>query len=879
MVCFVTALTINCINIFLDMIKYIYERRIKMDVGMLKIKDKKKAAVYALSFALPFLCMIIIYAMFKIYPFGDKTVLVMDMDDQYGEFFAYFHRVLTGQDSLFYSFTKEMGGNVFGLFTYYLSSPFSLLMIFFPQNFMPVGVAFITVLKIGACGLTFAVFLRNVFKRCDLSTVLFSCCYALMSYSMLYGMCVMWLDAVIWLPIVLLGIERVIDNKSPLLFIIAFALTLFSNYYTAYMTALFTVVYYIYRYVSGGRDKSFKDFLRKTLILIGSGIVCLLLSCVVLLPTFLDMLSGKLASNNFTAEGFWNRNIFEIPRRLFMGQYDSITNKGTPSIFCGMLSGAMVVIYFFNSRIKLRAKIASFFVFALLVVSFFIKDVDIAWHVFKYPNWFPYRYAYVFCFFAVFTAYSGFVKLRGANRALITAGAALYAIILIAVWLFDKDVITNTKWAYFSFILAALYIFGILAVCFRGGKLTSCACAVMILFTCSELTINGYATVKGLDREFGYTTYSEYRKEIDGIGEAADFIKDRDDGFYRAEKTFLRTDNDGMSFGLKGITHYSSTYNDAVLKFNYNMGMRQEYICSRYQGSTILTDSLLGIKYVISKDKINDSYNLIQNFSENRVYENPYAMEIGYAAKNSISAELAVTGNALDNQNYFSYNVLGQWIFKNITKATAADGGRAVEFTASDTGMYYVDFDHNYDGIPRISVNGINRGYVYDTGIGKKIFYIGSFNAGDKVKISFTDSALSTNARVAKIDTDVLEAALRRIPENKRFNVSGYGSTWLEGDITLGGDELLFTTIPYEDGWTAYVDGKKIEPIRAQTTFMAIPAGEGEHHIKLKYHTPGLRISLTVSLLTLAGVLLFALKPSALKNAVNRLIRKLKRAE
>ena len=834
----------------------------------LRIRNKRAALIYALAFILPFVCMLIVYALFKVFPFGNNTVLVMDMDDQYAEFFSYYHRVLTGQDSLVYSFTKEMGGNVFGLFTYYLSSPFSFLMLFFPQKATPVGIALMTLLKIGASGFTFAVFLRHVFKKTDLSVVLFSCCYALMSYSMFYSMCVMWLDAVIWLPIVLLGIERVLCGKSPLVFILAFTLTLFSNYYTAYMTALFSVIYYIYRYIARNGKKDLKDFSRKTLILVGSGMVCLLLSCVILLPTFLNMLGGKLSSSSYVAPGFWNKNIFEIPRRLFMGQYDSITNSGSPAIFCGMLCGIMAGVYFLSPKIKIRAKIAALCVFAILLVSFFIKEIDMAWHVFQYPNWFPYRYAYVFCFFAIYIAYTGFVKLRETSKVWVIAGVIVYAALLVAVWLFDKEVIKNTKWAILSLILAAVYIAGILAVCFGKKKYMPYVCGVMIVLTCAELTINGFATMQGIDRQFGYTTYSEYSEAVDGIRETADYIKNMDDGFYRAEKTFLRSDNDGMSFGLKGMTHYSSTYNKNVNTFTYRMGMRQEYICSRYHGSTMLTDSLLGVKYIISKEKINDSYELLYKGSKNLVYRNPYALEIGYAVNESVTSELPNTGKALENENRFAFPLLGNWVFNNISKPTTTDGGKALEFTAWTSGMYYVDFDHNYDGVPTLTVNGTNRPYEYDTAIGKKVFYLGKFNSGDQVKIGFTDAELSKNASVAMIDMSALENSARNVRENRSFKVTDYGHTWLEGDITLGSGQVLFITIPYEKGWTAYVDGKKTEPIIAQSTFMAVHAEEGAHHVKLKYRAPGLGISLTISLITL-GVLLAVVYRKELMNLIN----------
>lgn len=850
-----------------------------MKPNTLKAKDKNKICVYVLSFILPASCMIIIYALFKVYPFGDRTILAMDMDNQYGEFFAYFHRVLTGRDSLLYSFTKEMGGSVFGLFTYYLSSPFSLLMIFFPQKAMPIGLALITVLKIGACGLTFAIFLRHVFKRCDISTILFSCCYALMSYSMMYSMCIMWLDAVIWLPIVLLGIERVLKGRSPLLFIASFVMTLFSNYYTAYMTAIFSVIYYLYRYFTSCREKNVKDFMKKILTMLGAGVVCVLLCSVVLLPTLLNMLNGKLAGNGYVADGFWNQEVFKIPKRLFMGQYDSMLNNGAPSIFCGMLCGVLIGVYFLNPKIKLKAKIAAVLVFAVFIVSFFIKKIDMAWHVFKYPNWFPYRYAYAFCFFSIYIAYSGFTKLKKKQLPYGVAGAAVYAALIVAVYFLDSEVITDSKLAILSLVFAGIYITILPLYCLGGKKFAKCVSCALVILTCAELIINGWSLLKGIDRQFGYTSYIEYRDEIDGIGEAVNCIKGRDDGFYRAEKTFLRTDNDNMSFGLKGITHYSSTYNNNIVRFDKDMGMRQEYIAIRYQGSTILTDTLLGIKYIISKGRINDSYKLVEDFGENKVYENPYAMGIGFAADNDIQSNYYNAGNALDNENYFTQKLLGNFVFKNVTRAQPADSGRAVEFTASETGMYYVDFAKNYNGVPQLTVNGASRAYTYDTGIGKKIFYLGRFNAGDRIKVSFTDYDLSKNARIAMVDIGALERALENIPNEKRFNVTDYSNTRIEGDVELDKDEILFTSIPYEDGWSVYVDGKKTEPVEAQTLFMAIPSGEGKHHIKLKYHVPGLRISAVISLLTLAGVLLFALKPHVPKDAWGKIVKKIGRSE
>ena len=819
------------------------------------IKHKKTAAIYALSFVLPFLCLSIIYIALNVYPFGNRTVLIMDLNNQYNEFYVFLHRVLTGQDSLFYSFTKEMGGNTFGLFAYYLSSPFSILTLFFSQETMPACVVLMTLLKVGASGLTFAIFLRHVFKKCDWSVVLFSCCYALSTYSLFYSLCVMWLDTVIWLPIVLLGIERVLKNKSPLLFIIAFAITLFSNYYTAYMTALFSVIYFIYRYVSEDGEKSFKDFSRKTLIMAVAAIVCTLLAAVILVPTFMSMIDGKLTYEFNIPKGFWNQKIFEIPRRLFIGQYDSIHNDGSPGIFCGVICGILTGMYFLNPEIKARKRIASFCVFAVLIVSFFIKRVDMAWHVFKWPIAFPYRYAYVFCFFSVFIAYSGFVKLKKSRLSWMIAGVVLYTSMLAAVLIFDKDVIKNTKWAYLSFVFAAAYIASIFIIRFKVKKIMPYIYRIMILLVCSELIINGYLMMSG----FGYGAYSQsgYVETVSKTQNAMDYINNYDNGFYRAEKTYLRSDNDNISTGIRGTTSFSSTFNQNIFDFVDRVGMRRVLISAKYHGSTMLTDSLLGIRYIISDSnkEINDDYELLHKGENYSVYRNPYALNIGYAAPDSVSGDLPDEATTFDNQNKLSELLLGRKVYKNITDSQTEKDGKVTGFTVPETGSYYIDFGKLYTNKPIVEINGENKDYRFDFSSEKRIYYLGKLNRGDNVKINLDDYDLSLDIKVAMIDTNALKKGVEGIPAEKQLNITNYGYTWFEGDVKLDKNELLFTTIPYESGWTAYVDGKKAEIICAQNTFLAVDTGEGYHHVKLKYHAPGFRISIAISLLTLLALL------------------------
>ena len=818
-----------------------------------------KRIVYLSAFFIPFLCMLIIYALFKVFPFGDNTVLVMDLNGQYADFFMWYRQVLLGDDSIIYSFSKEMGGNTFGLFAYYLSSPFFLLTLFFPQSIMPEGIALITMLKIACSGLTFAIFLVNVYKKCDFMILIFSTAYALMTYSIHYSMCIMWLDGVIWLPIILLGVERVLDGKSSWLFLIAYAMTLISNYYTAYMSTLFTVIFFIYRYAVRDDNKSVKDCVLKVLKLAGTGAVCVLLAVVILYPTLLNIFDGKLSSSSGTiVSEFWNQDIFKIPRRLFGGQYDSITNSGMPNIFCGMLCGMMTGVFFFNPNIKLRHKIAALAVYAVMLASFFIARLDIAWHIFQYPNWYPYRYAYVFCFFSVMTAYCGFIKLDKKNLYWTLVGIGVYFVIIAAVYIADKEALTNIKLARISFLFAVLYAIGVLLITSGKVKLNqNIIYGFLAVITAVEMTANGYVTIEGLNKEHKFKSRSEYSQKAEDLSKAVDFVNERDNGLFRMERTIDRTDNDPMSFGFNGMSHYSSTYNKKIAQFNQDMGMLQEYVLIRYAGSTLITDSLLGVKYIASEKPIHPDYENINTSSDGvNIYENPYALGYAFAADESALKNLSYGASKMQNQDKFAESILGESFTE---KQQMSTNGSAASFTASADGTYYMELDQKYEGDISVSINNSSVPYEFDKST-KKIFCLGELKGGDTVNVKLNSSKALNGAEIYRIDSERFEKACVEKRDSEGFNITKHSDRSLEGTITLDSGQVLFTTIPYENGWTAYVDGEKTEVKAAQNTFLAIDAGEGEHEIKLVYHAPGLFASGMVSGVTLTGVILFALR-------------------
>ncbi len=239
------------------------------------------------SFILPFLLLGGTFVLWRVYPFGQRSILMADQFNQYIQFYNYYYDVLTGNGSLLYSWEAGMGLNFWATFSYYLSSPVSFVILIFGPDYMPEAFIFMTLFKIGLAGLMMNIYLSNMIEDGKINRLLFSTTYALISFSIGYFFNVMWLDSICILPLVLLGVEKLFSNKNNLL-IISLAILFISNFYMAYMVGIFTFIYFIIRIISvgsGGIINNFKiiaSFFVITLLAGG-------LSAFIIVPTYLHL--------------------------------------------------------------------------------------------------------------------------------------------------------------------------------------------------------------------------------------------------------------------------------------------------------------------------------------------------------------------------------------------------------------------------------------------------------------------------------------------------------------------------------------------------------------------------------------------------------------
>ena len=170
------------------------------------IKVLMEVLLASIAFVLPFLLMLFISLSNKIYPFGNNTIMMIDMQSQYISYMRYYKSLLNGDSSMIYSLSKVFGGDFISIYAYYLVSPFNLFVAFCPYSERPAFFLCTNIIKIGFSGLNMYLCLRIISKHKSISHYIMSVGYGLISYSIVYFSNFMWLDGVMSFPFLLLGV-------------------------------------------------------------------------------------------------------------------------------------------------------------------------------------------------------------------------------------------------------------------------------------------------------------------------------------------------------------------------------------------------------------------------------------------------------------------------------------------------------------------------------------------------------------------------------------------------------------------------------------------------------------------------------------------------
>lgn len=828
--------------------------------------------IYFVSFIIPIIIMIGVYLSQGIYWNSDNSPLLGDGFHQYVIFDIALRNILHGNGSLFYTFTSGLGLNFYALSSYYLGSFLSPLVYFFDLTNMPDAVYLTTLLKFGLIGLSTYFSLNKLFQSIPKPLKLaLSTSYALMSFTVSQLEIKTWLDVFILIPLIITGLQLLITEKKFLLYFTSLSILFIQNYYFGYMTALFLIFWYLCQisWDFKTRKSSVLDFIVISFL---AGMASLILT----LPTLFDLQTHgeKLTEvTKFQTESSWYLDLFA---KQFIGSFDTTKYGAIPMIFVGLLPFILTILFFTLKSIKFHVKLIYAIFFTFLIVSFYIEALDLFWQGMHTPNMFLHRYAWIFSTLLIYTAAEVLKRLKE-----IKIWNFLVSLFLLVTG-FLTTIYLKSHYSFLTDLnilltLEFLVVYSLLLLAVIKKFISVNLFAILIsLFIMVEMSLNASSQMDGIAKEWGFASQSAYSRDIPAMDSFSTYIGN---SFTRTEKLETQTGNDSMKFNYNGISQFSSVRNRSASSTLDKLGFKSSgtNLNLRYANNSILSDSLFGIQYNISENPI-DKYGFQDVYQKDNLtlYENQFSLPIAFASQ-SIYNDVKFNEHTLDNQASF-LNQLANVNFDyfspvpydktentddliSVTSSSNENATIQYQIEVPENSQVYLSFTNLHFSNDKqkkvdILVNGEKKTFTTDNAF--SFFNLGytkekkTFN----IHVSFPGNSQVSfeSPTFYRLDTQTLTEAIQKIKEQPVTVSTSKNKVFATYDVQQ--DTSIFFTIPYDKGWSAYQDGKKIEIKQAQTGFMKVDVPKGKGTITLSFIPNGF---ITGAICSFTSLLLFGI--------------------
>lgn len=863
--------------------------------------------------------MFVIYMCNSMIPLGDNTILRMDLYHQYGPLFAELYERITNGDSLIYSWTSGLGSAFLGNYFNYLSSPIGAIVVFFGHKNITEAIAAMILIKAALSSACFTYYIKRSLHSQSYATCAFGVLYAFCGYMLAYYWNVMWLDAMVLLPIVLLGIERIIDHGKMRTFVIGLALSMFSNYYMSYMLCLFSVAYFFYYFLKGysfgsvvneeyaaeNKSFSFKNnrFFRSGVIFTIAALTAAGLMASVLLPVYKILQSCSATSGTFPTDPESYFTFFDFFANHLANLTTTIRSSGDdvlPNVYCGVMTLILAPLFFFTKSISKKEKVVTIGLLTFLYFSFNINIFNYIWHGLHFPNDLPYRQSFIYSFILLVMAYKTFIRLNEFKaRHIGVVGAALVCFVMLTEELTSKNVTTGT--VILTLILLVLYV-AVLAVLKDKRYQTISVAALLIVCVCSEAVMCDSSTVSiTISKDSYVSDYDDFQT----VKETLDTIEDGD--FYRMELTDLRTRMDPSWYYYNGASVFSSMAYERFSNLQDDLGMMSNRINSyTYNPQTPVYNMMFSMKYIVNNytpDALSSSpnYSQVASHSKYTAYKNNYYLPIAYLVDTNVTSwatdeyisnwksntgsdpfalqgdyfNLATSGlgspfERLD-PTYITYSNVESFTedlssysysFDKITDDM--DGSATIYLTAKTNANIYIYFDVTGSESKDLTVNSplgtmthnVNQDCILD---------LGYYSQGDSITVNIPFEANSGTLKffAYSLNQQIMDDGYKVLSEN-RMLTEEFEDTYIKGRFTAEKDSLLYTSIPYDSGWKVYLDGEKVPEekiVKVGEALLGVMVEEGNHTVEFKYEVPALYEGLLITIITaLLIVVYFLLK-------------------
>lgn len=844
------------------------------------------------AFLLPAFIMTVCFAINELAPFGSNMVMVSDAWHQYYPFLREFQSMLKEGVAPVYSWNTGGGSDFLGVIGNYIASPLYLLVGLLPdgQIWLQMFLTLTVVIRIGCAGGCAAVCLRKMFNRNDLSLVYFSLMYAFCGFILGYYWNFMWLDSVALMPLVICGAYSVLKEGRFALYIASLALCIICNFYIGYFVCIFVLLFCIAYTVV--QFKGIKHSLKNLGKMVLYTTVAFMLTAFITVPTYMALSHSDSSANasGFPVEysinygfGYEDYGIINTIKAIVRTVTNLLSftrpitmDKGNPNIFCGALALLLVVFYFTAKGVRLKEKLVSAAVCVFFVLSFVVNWLNYIWHGFNTPAMVYYRFSFLFSFVLIILAYRAFCLVDSfGKKTFIVASVAMTLYLGVALLFQRKLSVAITA------VAVAVLLTGL--VLYRTGRIKYRVISVLLcLFVLCESGLSALYAAKVVSFSDG----ENYPKQAEAVKALADLGESQsEDELCRTEFVSAFSLNDGDLYSLYGITTFNSMCREDYSDFFTELGLAASKINNRYEfvESTPVINLFLNIKYLIGRADVatEDEAKLIpeevtdgtymKKIAENNgcyLYENTAFLPSGYMAEESLlEYELRPTSClSQDVQNELfrratgiDEDVLIPVKAKEVSgvdlsqmtkreeldtyylydRSSTTDEALYVEYEAPVSGSYYGVFRQSSK--EEVAVNCGDR-VVYDNSSYTHIVALGRLEKGEKVSTQLP-LVEKKNGKLGYylfyLNDEVFNKGLEKLSEST-MTLTEKTSNGIKGRIDVKEKGLFVTSVLYDEGFKAYVDGKETEITPVAKTFCAFELSEGQHEITLVFTPEGM---------------------------------------
>lgn len=875
---------------------------------MMEKEQRKQLVIQMLTAGIITFCLLwLLFYIKKYVPFGVHSLASKDADFQYLDFLAYLKDVFDGKNNIDYSFSKSIGGACIGVFSYYLSSPFNLLLLLFDKSQLVLFVHVIITLKLACAAATFAFYLNRRFEEWNDGSVkkqaliiFLAVSYAVSQYGIAQACNIMWLDGFYMLPLIMLGVYRVVNGGRPVMLSVSVALAVLFNWYMGGINCVFACFWFLFEFaysrLYSGDTKAektvIKDFAGKLGRFIYSMLAGVLISGVLFLPT--------IGAMRYSVRG--SLDLGSLLDMSFIGDVSSVidgyslgaqSQKGSVSLYCGCLALIGFIGIFIGKKHNVKQKILAFVTLVVMLLMFYWNPLCMAFSLFKEVGSYWYRYSHVGIFCILFFAAEFFLSedLNAVKWRVIIASAIFSAAMLGVNYLHGVQD-NKLVWLTDALIVGVAVLIALIS---RLSKNVGAGRVFGIIFTvilCAVLTVEtGYSVMLQMDNIHidNGESFVEYETAMEGL---INDLKEYDSDTYRISQTRSRAtrslekkkNNNGkdtddnfkyknnvranydesFGYGYWAIGSYVSTADSTVLNFLVDTGYRSEGDNLSVVNMPVLgTDSLLGVRYIVSDyalegmDKVED---IADNANGAGVYENPYSLPMAFVYDSGKYTAAKYNGNPFEYQNELYSELLGRKveIYKPLKYETVVSKAKKR--------VYKMEIPIAYGNIPwnslfnaKLNVNGIYR-TRYARWLSPSVFNIPVNEDRDyykvvlhsKQKLDLDDGA----EQFYVLDLDLLKSIAEEL-EKYTPDVMDIENGSAEFVVNAKEGQSLFTSIPYCDGWTVKVNGQKVQPDKVVDSLYSISLVEGENVVEMKFHVKYAGAGIACSIIGIA-MLVFA---------------------